>query len=167
MNLLGLNLRRWFRGRPEFAVLPAQSQDAHEIAVIHAAAFARGWTDGEIEQLLARSATHGVVAREVGRQTVLGFILYTLAAGEGEILTVAAAVGWRRYGIGEMLVRHALRHATAERARSVFLEVGEDNTAAVSLYRKLGFRQVGTRKNYYRGEAHGSVNALVMRRDLA
>ena len=166
MNLRDLNLRKLFRGRPEFAVLPAQSQDAHEIALIHAAAFARGWTDGEIEQLLARSATHGV-AREVGRQTVLGFILYTLAAGEVEILTVAAAAGWRRYGIGEMLVRHALRHATAERASSVFLEVGEDNTAAVGLYRKLGFRQVGTRKNYYRGEAHGSVNALVMRRDLA
>ena len=34
--------------------------------------------------------------------------------------------------------------------RHVFLEVEEGNRAAVTLYRKFGFAEVGRRENYYR-----------------
>ena len=59
-----------------------------------------------------------------------------------------------------------LRHLHGERAESLFLEVDETNTAAIALYRRLGFRKVGQRKAYY-DAGDGSKNAaLVMRLDL-
>jgi [ribosomal protein S18]-alanine N-acetyltransferase len=128
--------------------------------------------------LLARDGTFGKAARPIGKKGIAGFILYTLVAGEGEILTVATAPQWRRHGIGEMLVKAALSHLNAERAEAMFLEVGDSNQAALSLYRKHGFTEVGKRQNYYAvakggnyaGEnstvAQTGTTALVMRRDL-
>ncbi|MCU0832116.1 MAG: GNAT family N-acetyltransferase [Rhizobiaceae bacterium] len=162
----------FLRGRTEMSVQPLQPDDLRAAADIHAESFARGWTDGEIERLLARPGTFGLVVRPVGRKGLAGFILYTLAAGEAEILTVATAAAWRRHGAGAALVKAALLHMNAERAEAMFLEVEEENAPAVSLYRKLGFREVGHRKDYYGAMAASrtggkSAGALVMRRDLA
>jgi [ribosomal protein S18]-alanine N-acetyltransferase len=173
-----MNLMKHFIAPPEFAILPMQQSELRDVAAIHASGFARGWTDGEIAQLLARDGTFGKVARPVGKKGVSGFILYTLVAGEGEILTVATAPNWRRYGIGEMLVKAALSHLSTERAEALFLEVGDSNTGALALYRKHGFVEVGKRQNYYsvaKGESskgntstisQTGATALVMRRDL-
>ena len=173
-----MNLMKRFIAPPEFAVLPMQQSELRDVATIHASGFARGWSDGEIAQLLARDGTFGKVVRPVGKKGVAGFILYTLVAGEGEILTIATAREWRRYGIGEMLVKSALSHLSMERAEAMFLEVGDSNIAALALYRKHGFTEVGKRQNYYavaKGDnsknSHSNVSqtgatALVMRRDL-
>jgi [ribosomal protein S18]-alanine N-acetyltransferase len=168
-----MNLIKHFISPPEFAILPMQHSELRDVAAIHASGFARGWSDGEIAQLLARNGTYGKVARPVGKKGVSGFILYTLVAGEGEILTVATAANWRRYGIGEMLVKAALSHLATERAEAMFLEVGDSNTAALALYRKHGFLEVGKRQNYYAmaksetsRDFQTGATALVMRRDL-
>ena len=168
-----MNLLKHFISAPEFAVLPLETSEFRDAAAIHAASFARGWTDGEIQQLLARDGTFGKAARPVGKKGIAGFILYTLVVGEGEILTVATAPQWRRYGIGEMLLKAALSHLSAERAEAMFLEVGDSNNAALSLYKKHGFQEVGKRENYYNVAKGGNANdfgtgatALVMRRDL-
>lgn len=42
------------------------------------------------------------------------------------------------------------------------LEVRASNEPAVSVYRKLGFEEVGRRKNYYRNPKE---DALIMRRE--
>jgi [ribosomal protein S18]-alanine N-acetyltransferase len=52
-----------------------------------------------------------------------------------------------------------------QRAECLFLEVDETNVAAVTLYRKLGFREVAKRPSYYEGPS-GRTNALVMRLDM-
>jgi ribosomal-protein-alanine N-acetyltransferase len=50
--------------------------------------------------------------------------------------------------------------------RSLFLEVGEDNEAALRLYTTAGFREVGKRAGYD-PRTEGAVSALVLKRDLA
>ena len=59
-----------------------------------------------------------------------------------------------------------LRRLHGERAEALFLEVDETNAPALALYRRLGFREVGKRPNYYRSPENGPTGALVMRRDL-
>jgi ribosomal protein S18 acetylase RimI-like enzyme len=45
-------------------------------------------------------------------------------------------------------------------AREVFLEVRADNPGAQTLYRSLGFEQIGVRPRYYQPD---DVDAIVMR----
>ena len=118
---------------------------------------------------LLRQIQHGfLAAREVGnpRAGIVGFVLARLAAGEGEILTVAVARSHRRLGIGWQLMDGVLRELHGQRAEALFLEVDETNAPAIALYRRLGFRQVGHRPDYYRQPGQGATSALVMRRDL-
>ncbi len=51
-------------------------------------------------------------------------------------------------------------------AKTVHLEVSEDNPGAATLYRKLGFRVTGRRPNYYRRADRRRVAALLMTVDL-
>jgi ribosomal-protein-alanine N-acetyltransferase len=154
--------RLFARGEP--ALSQASVRDAHAIAVLHAKSFHRGWSDGEIESLLR---DHSVIAHRgtVGR-TLAGFILSRMAAGEAEILSVAVAAARRGRGLARQLLVLHLRRLAALGVRMVFLEVGEDNAAALRLYRRAGFREVGRREGYYRDGAGKATSALILRRDL-
>jgi ribosomal-protein-alanine N-acetyltransferase len=47
---------------------------------------------------------------------------------------------------------------------SIFLEVRPSNIAAISLYKKMGFKQVGVRKGYYPNGDQEREDALILRR---
>lgn len=159
-------------------ILTAKSSDTHAMASLHALAFARGWSDGEIQNLLADEHVIGLVAHKSDAKSdgksVLGFVLIRWVLDEAEILTIAVSSSARRAGIGQALMDEALRQLYALRVAALFLEVEENNEAAKKLYLKMGFKQVGKRQNYY-GHISGHISglgadaessALVMRRDL-
>ena len=154
--------------RRDYALEPLTAADSPAISALHREDFVRPWTDGEFATLLEQDTVFGFAAREVGHgaEPPVGFVLARFAAGEGEILTVAVARAHRRQGLGWQLMDAVLRRLHAERAEALFLEVDETNAPALALYRRLGFREVGKRPNYYRSSEHGSTGALVMRRDL-
>jgi ribosomal-protein-alanine N-acetyltransferase len=159
-------LSRLLGGRAP-AIRDARPSDAATLARLHAAAFRLGWSESEFERLLADRAVIAQTARtDSGRGSIAGFILSRRAADEAEILTVAVLPAERGRGIaGELLRRHMSRLAALGVAR-MFLEVEEGNRAALRLYARAGFREVGRRPGYYR-HAPGGAAALVLRRDLA
>lgn len=145
---------------------PGRIADADDLAALHAHAFRHGWPATEIEALIADPTVTVVVARQ-GRtpftRRPVGFVMVRAAADEAEILTVAVAPAWRGRGVGRLMMDETIRRLYFMRVASLFLEVDEGNGPALSLYRHLGFREVGRRANYYAG---GTANALVMRADL-
>jgi ribosomal-protein-alanine N-acetyltransferase len=66
------------------------------------------------------------------------------ALSEREILNLAVAPKYRRLGVATALLKHEL-----SREARHFLEVRESNVAALALYRKCGFVEVGRRAGYY------------------
>jgi ribosomal-protein-alanine N-acetyltransferase len=156
-------IRKLFaRAKP--ALSAASPRDASAIAKLHGASFHRGWSDGEIENMLLDRA---VVADRitVGRRLV-GFILSRVVTNEAEILSVAVASPWRGGGLARRLLDLHLRRLAGAAVRAVFLEVDEENEPARKLYRRAGFREVGRRQAYYRTAADTASAALVLRRDL-
>lgn len=151
------------------AIEEMTGEDVAAAADLHRQYFANAWTDGEIGQLLQRKGVLGFVARRSGRAgaPVNGFVLLRIAADEAEILTIAVAGSLRRRGIGRALMDSALRYLHAERIASLFLEVSWDNAAAIALYRRLGFRQVAIRPDYYAEAGGQRAEAIVMRCDLS
>jgi ribosomal-protein-alanine N-acetyltransferase len=82
----------------------------------------------------------GVIAGYCGMWTVLG---------EGNITNVAVDANYRKKGIaGEMLA--ALHESGAKKnVDTYFLEVRESNAAAIHLYEKMGYKEIGKRKRFY------------------
>jgi ribosomal-protein-alanine N-acetyltransferase len=157
-------LDRFFR-RAKPTILDAKASDAAALAALHGRAFAHGWSESEFERLLADKAVVAHVARAGSRGTPTGFMLSRRAADEAEILTVAVARAQRGRGIASALLARHLGRLAALRIARVFLEVDDGNRAALRLYARAGFREVGRRAGYY-ARAEGSGAALTLRRDL-
>jgi len=99
-----------------------------------------------------------IVAEENGE--VVGYIMCRIETGlsssifrglikKGHIVSVAVMPEYRRKGIGEALVTKAMESMRLYKAKQCFLEVRVTNTAAVDLYKKLGFEVYRTIRSYY------------------
>jgi ribosomal-protein-alanine N-acetyltransferase len=156
------------RSGRDYAVEPLRAADSAALARIHREDFVPPWDENDFETMLGDDIMFGYKAVEIGkaRSGAAGFVLARNISGEAEIITIAVARAHRRRGLGRLLMDAVLRELHGVRAGALFLEVDEGNFAAVALYRKLGFREVGKRSAYYRSAAGTPTDALVMRRDL-
>lgn len=156
------------RARPgEASLRPLHPGDAEALARLHAQSFRIGWDAAEFERLIANRLTRGLVATDGPGGAPVGFILLSGVAPEMEILSVAVDRRRRGAGLGRRLVEAAFGTLAAEGYRTVFLEVEDGNAAALKLYARTGFREIGRRPGYYRNGAGAPVAALTMRRDIA
>jgi [ribosomal protein S18]-alanine N-acetyltransferase len=133
------------------------------LASLHARSFPKPWSAAEIAKLMENQAVFALVHGNGAEAQ--GFVMGWTAAGDAEVLTVAVVPEARRKGFGAALVTAAGVAALVRGATSIHLEVAEDNAAARALYAKLGYEEAGRRHAYYGGEG-GSIDAIVMRRDL-
>jgi ribosomal-protein-alanine N-acetyltransferase len=155
--------------RPEPALSEASARDAASLAALHAAAFRRGWSEEEFEQLLLDRSViaHRAIVGTLAGPKLAGFIVSRLAGSEAEILSVAVASARRGRGLAGRLLDLHLRRLAGLGVTAVFLEVDEDNAPARRLYGRARFRDVGRRPAYYARPEGPPANALVLRRDLA
>jgi [ribosomal protein S18]-alanine N-acetyltransferase len=157
----------WFEKLPSIRRIGPDFGSA--CAKIHAQSFAHPWAVSEFESLLAGRDVVGHAAISTGfwrKRWVVGFVLSRRAADTSEMLTIAVAPGSRRKGLGAALLASHVATLAAEGAKSLFLEVETDNRAALALYWRFEFRQVGERKAYYRKADGMRAGALVLRRDF-
>jgi ribosomal-protein-alanine N-acetyltransferase len=94
-----------------------------------------------------------------GGGEVVGYICPWLIFEELRINNVAVAPAWRCRGVGESLIRFALRLGGANECAAATLEVRPSNVAARTLYVRLGFQVTSTRPRYYSDDGE---DALVM-----
>jgi [ribosomal protein S18]-alanine N-acetyltransferase len=142
----------------------ATSRDAAAIAPLHAASFRRGWSDHEIEQMLADR--HVIAHRAMTGSKLSGFVISRLVEDEAEILSIAVDRGRQRRGVAGRLLNLHLRRLAGLGARTVFLEVDEHNKPAMRLYESAGFHEISRRANYYPAADGTTAAALVLRREL-
>ena len=82
-----------------------------------------------------------------------------IAVDEGQITNIAVHPDHRGQGLGLAIVQALIKHAKAERLASITLEVRVSNTPAITLYKKVGFLEVGRRKGFY---TKPTEDALIM-----
>jgi [ribosomal protein S18]-alanine N-acetyltransferase len=131
------------------------------LAEIHAACFVRPrpWGAQEFRDLLASDTVFSC-------KDTHGFALGRIAGPEVELLTLAVDPDHRRRGIAAGLMQDFIIQAKNKGASDVFLEVAEDNEAAIALYRRFDFVEAGFRKDYYADAGGTHVSALVMTKAL-
>lgn len=80
---------------------------------------------------------------------IVGYLSLAYDGDVIEIYNICVDVSYRRRHIASNLLLHAFETLSA---KSSILEVRESNMSAISLYKKLGYKQIHTRKNYYGNE---------------
>ncbi len=155
----------------ELVIEDLKDGDVERISDIHRVSFVRGWSDGEIEKMLAAPGYFCLVARTHGNstKTLKGFVIVRGVLDEAEVITIAVKPAARRRQIARRLMEASIRRLLSDRYKTFFLEVAAGNKPARTLYENLGFKVVSDRKGYYQTtpEADEDLsNALVMRLDL-
>jgi ribosomal-protein-alanine N-acetyltransferase len=148
-------------------IRPLRPEKAEDCARLHAAGFAYPWSAEEVAALIASPSTLAAAALDPVNGRLRGFVLSRLAADEAEILTIAVETASRGKGVGRALLKENLRQVENAGAKAMFLEVDRDNVAALALYKRLGFVDVGERPGYYRRKDGARAAAVVMRKGLA
>lgn len=135
------------------------------VALERSAAAAPHWAAGEYAGMVGaegESLVRCLLVAEKGRGLV-GFAVGKVAAGVGEIESVAVAAEARRLGVGRELCGAVVAWCRREGAAEVELEVRVGSEGAIALYRGLGFCEVGRRRGYYR---EPEEDALLMHLEL-
>ena len=128
----------------------ANRGDEPALAAIDALVNPSPWTASQFASACAAAGLERALVAERGEH-IAGFVVYSCVLDEACIHNVAVHPADQRRGLGRGLLRAALEAARGRGARRCCLEVRVSNRAARGLYRALGFREDGLRKNYYSG----------------
>lgn len=143
----------------------AGGERAHELALVHQAAFSQGWSPDALLKLLAQPGVICLAGCPAAQAPVAGFVLARAVAGEAEILTLAVEPASRRLGLGRALIAQLCGILRRQDIVSLYLEVAEDNRAARALYDACGFALAGRRKAYY-ARNNERADALLLRYEV-
>lgn len=134
----------------EIQVRVAQLSDLDALETLEKEAF-------QGDRMSRRSLRHGIkadtsvmlVAYE--REVLQGYALVHFFKGRAHarLYSLAVAQAARGKGVGSLLLSQSEQHAAKHGCISLRLEVSERNEAAISLYKKLGYRTFGSYQNYY------------------
>ena len=122
--------------------------DVPAVAELEKACFSMPWSENSIRSELENELSLWLVAELDGK--VCGYVGSQTVLDESDVMNVAVADCARGHGIGSALMRELMAQLRAEGSEKLTLEVRDSNLPARGLYAKLGFAEVGVRKNYYR-----------------
>jgi len=131
-------------------------EDVPAVHEIDTLSFSLPWPERSFRfELTENPVTRGWVAEVDGR--VAALLVLWFIVDEAHIATIAVHPDYRRQGIGEQVLLHALLAVQDEGARRAFLEVRAGNAAAQAMYVKYGFIVDGRRPKYYRDNDEDAI----------
>ena len=133
--------------RQKADILMAGQRDIPEIVKIEEKYIPNGWSEKGFSDWLENK--NNVIFKAVEDGKIIGFVNGSWVIDEAELLNIAVVEKSGRKGVAAMLLEALERFLREKNAEKIFLEVREQNLAAISFYEKNGFEKNGLRKNYY------------------
>jgi ribosomal-protein-alanine N-acetyltransferase len=121
--------------------------DVQDLIELEKMCFAYHWTHDQFCLGLERGAFRVLGIQKGGR--LAGYIAFSLIEDEMEILNLAVHPDFRRKRLAANLLDRAFEVCVKNKIAKSFLDVKASNSAALKLYRKYGYKQIGVRKKYY------------------
>ena len=158
------------------AAAPIPSDDPVDaIMAVMARAFdprhGEAWNRRQVSDALVLGTCHyalingaGIISQQLDGAAA-GFFLSRAVLDEEELLLIAVDPACRGKGLGAALLERFVADAQARGSRRLFLEMRRGNPAG-ALYERRGFRAVGMRPAYYRGQDGTRIDALSLAREL-
>lgn len=134
-----------------------REEDLEQVCAIENQIFSKPWSESDFLSSIRNPQHIYLVAEDKG--TIMGYCGMWGIAGEGQITNVAVASSFRRQGVAKQLFRVFLERGEQDGLTAFTLEVRTSNLPAIQLYRKFGFEDAGTRKDFYEAPKE---DALIM-----
>lgn len=128
-------------------VRPMMEMDLDAVAVIEQASYPTPWSREHFRYEISAPYSWPLVAVDEG--STIGYLCLMCLFEEAQILNVAVSPTLRGRGIALLLLERAFVLAREKGAEKLSLEVRASNSAALSLYKRIGFRKTGIRNRYY------------------
>jgi ribosomal-protein-alanine N-acetyltransferase len=131
-------------------------EDVDEVMAIAAASpEVASWSRASYLKFVEENGSLSLVLNVNGE--ISGFFVGRRIGDQSEVLNLAVRAKHRRKGEGSALLQLALEEIASGGGKTVYLEVRESNTGAISFYEKQGFSKTGLRKAYYRNPDEAAV----------
>ena len=138
-------------------------EDVPQVHAIELATFPMPWSEQSfIDEMTKNVCARYMVAEEDGK--ILAFAGAWMILDEGHITNIAVAAEHRGRGIGKAVTEALKQYAANLGVQYMTLEVRRSNLVAQSMYKKLGFIELGYRKRYY--EDNGEDALLMVCQDM-
>ena len=136
--------------------------DLPQVMVIEKENFSVPWTDKGFLSFLLRYDTLFLVAEEDGQ--IIGYAGVVMVLDEAELTNVAVMKSYQKQGVGRLLIESLMCLIAECDIEILHLEVRVSNAEAISLYRRIGFEEIGMRHNYYEAPQE---DAILMRKIIS
>lgn len=135
--------------------------DVAAVAALEEQNFSRPWSFDAFSKTLSDENYVVIIAKD--RDALLGYCVLLCTGEEADITNVCTASATRGKGVATEMLTALMEAGAARGVTEFFLEVRESNTSARNLYTKLGFEEIGLRKNYYE---EPKEHAVLMKKEL-
>jgi ribosomal-protein-alanine N-acetyltransferase len=164
-------------GIAELSFLPMQAADLDAVLEIEAVSHLHPWTKGNFTDSLAAGHWAYCIRPQVDRAIkgsyldpaiLWAYCILFPAVDELHLLNITVSPKLRQLGLASRMMAAIEGVAAQQKMPRMILEVRPSNTAAVALYRKLGYEEIGVRKNYYPADPQLGTreDALVMAKSI-
>ena len=120
-----------------------------------------GWSTNQIINQINKKTnfSFGAFYNETLVSFILGDLFNIEKIAEYEILLIYVCKRFRKKGLGTQLINKIEKHN--RHLKKIYLEVSQNNSEGISFYKKMKFKTIHIRKNYFFLE-NKKINALAM-----
>lgn len=131
-------------------IIPMTKKHIKEVSEIEKRCFTIPWSKESFKnEITKNSFAIYIVAMDTENKKLAGYGGMWHVVNEGHITNIAVDAIYRRKGIGELILNELIRIGCKKQMIGLTLEVRVNNEPAKNLYKKLGFKLEGIRKEYY------------------
>ena len=113
------------------------------------------WSYNVLKQELENENTSYIIAKE--KEEVVGFAGISVCIDEATLNNIVVKKSCRGKGIGGEMLETLIDLCSDMNLKTFTLEVNVENTPAIKLYEKFGFKNLGVRKKYYNNTTDASI----------
>ncbi len=143
----------------ELAFAAMTAADLDWVAAREAELHAHPWSRGNFADSLAAGHDAWIMQRA---DEAVAYAVVLRVLDEAHLLDIGVVPAAQGQGLGGTFLAWLCERARQGGGSSFFLEVRPSNLAALRLYERVGFSEIGRRRGYYPGAA-GREDAIVMR----
>lgn len=141
----------------DYKIKSLNNEDIAKIEIMEKEIFCLPWSNNLLKQIFGNK--NNILLGTFSGDNLIGYLIASTIFDESELLRLAVLSEFRGYGLAKKMLSYYF--TITQQYQKFYLEVGEDNETAKTLYLSFGYVVYHTRKNYY----SNGTSALLMKRE--